>query len=141
MENVQSDVQKSVEAKTGDLSKPNYLWMAIFFGLGCLFLLASVTALPFIIISPGSFNMYFSLASTFLILSVSFYYGPLNYLKSLFERKNLLISSLYIGSTIASLSTIFLKSGYLWSIGLVIIQAVSLSFFILQAFSGGENAS
>jgi hypothetical protein len=85
--------------------------------------------------------MYFSLASTFLLISISFYYGPLNYFKSLFEKEKILISTLYLVSTIASLSTIFIKSGYLWSIGLIVIQAVSLSFFIIQVFSGGNNAS
>ena len=134
-------MKKTVDEKTRDLAKPNYLWMAICFALGCLFLFASLTALPFIIISPGTFNMYFSLVSFFLILSISFYYGPLNYFKQLFETKNIIISLLYIGSTIASLSTIFIKTGYLWSIGLVVVQAFSLSFFLLQAFYGGEKAS
>jgi hypothetical protein len=118
---VSSELQKKVEAKTGDLTKPNYVWMAIFFGISCLFLLAAVTSLPFILISPAGFNMYFSLASSCMLVSVSFYYGPLNYLKTLFEKKNIMISMLYICSTIASLFTIFSKAGYLWSIGLVIL--------------------
>jgi hypothetical protein len=135
-----SKLQEKIEAKTGDLTKPNYVWMAVFFALGCLFLLAAVTSLPFILISPAGFNMYFSLASSSLLISVSFYYGPLNYLKTLFEKKNIMISMLYIGSTIASLFTIISKAGYLWSIGLVILQTVSLSFFGLQFFTSGENA-
>ena len=114
--------------------------MAISFALGCLFLLAAATSLPFILISPAGFNMYFSLASTFMLLSVSFYYGPINYLKILFDRKNIMISMLYVGSTIASLMTIFTKAGYLWSIGLVVLQTVSLSFFGLQFLTSGENA-
>lgn len=114
-------IQKKVESKTGDLTKPNYVWMAIFFAIGCLFLLAAFTSLPFILISPAGFNMYFSLASTSMLISVSFYYGPINYLKTLFDRKNIMISMLFIGSTLASLFTIFSKAGYLWSIGLVIL--------------------
>ena len=114
--------------------------MAIFFSIGCLFLLAAFTALPFILISPAGFDMYFSLASTSMLISVSFYYGPMNYLRQLFEKKNLMVSLLFVFSTLASLSTIFIKSGYLWSIGLVILQGISLSFFVLQLFSGGDNA-
>ena len=121
LDSVTSSVQKSVEEKTGDLSQPNYLWMAITFAVGCLFLLAALTSLPFILISPGGFNLYFSLATSSLMLSVSFYYGPKNYLKTLFEKKNIAISTLFIVSTLASLSTIFVKAGYLWSIGLVIL--------------------
>ena len=120
-ESLATDAQKAVESKTGDLRQPNYVWMAIFFACGCLFLLAAFTSLPFILISPAAFNMYFSLASTSMLVSVSFYYGPLNYFKHLFERKNIMISALYIGATLASLSTIFVKTSYLWSIGLVII--------------------
>ena len=115
------NVQGKIEEKTGDLTKPNYTWMAIFFAIGCLFLLAAFTALPFILISPAGFNMYFSLASTSMLISVSFYYGPMNYAKQLFEKKNLMVSMLFVCSTLASLSTIFVKGGYLWSIGLVIL--------------------
>ena len=86
MEDVQGKVQEAVEAKTGDLNKPNYLWMTIFFGISCLFGLAAFTALPFILFSPASFNMYFSLCTSNLLIAVSFYYGPITYFKSLFER-------------------------------------------------------
>ena len=110
-----------MEAKTGDLTKPNYLFMAIFFAVGCLFLLAAFTALPFILISPAGFNMYFSMASTCMLISVSFYYGPCNYLKTLFSRKNAMISLLYLCSTFLSLYAIFRGSSYLWTILLVII--------------------
>jgi hypothetical protein len=114
--------------------------MAIFFAIGCLFLLAAFTALPFILISPASFNMYFSLASSCMLTSVSFYYGPINYMKRLFERQNIVISVLYIVATLASLVAIVRPAGYLWSIGLVVIQTVAISFFVLQIFSGGEDA-
>ena len=95
--------------------------MSIFFAIGSLFLLAAFTALPFILISPAGFNMYFSLSSTCMMISVSFYYGPMVYFKSLFEKEKIMISTLYIVATVASLSTIFTGAGYLWSIGLVVI--------------------
>ena len=120
-----------MEEKTGDLGKPNYVWMAIAFGIGCLFLLAAITSLPFLLISPKGFNMYFSLASASFLISVSFYYGPLIYLKHLFAKENLLISLLYLGSTLCSIYTIIFGAGYLWSIALVVIQTLSLGFFII----------
>merc|ERR1719453_1607631 len=112
MVGVGENVQKAVEAKTGDLTKPNYLWMTIFFAISCLFGLAAFTALPFILFSPASFNMYFSLCTSSLLIAVSFYYGPITYFKSLFERQNLQITVLYIGSTLASLSTIIWGASY-----------------------------
>ena len=121
MTEIGASVQGKIEEKTGDLTKPNYIWMGIFFAIGCLFLLAAFTSLPFILISPAGFNMYFSLFSTSMLISVSFYYGPLNYIKQLFEKKNIMVSMLFVVSTLASLMTIFTKAGYLWSIGLVVL--------------------
>ena len=118
---MQADVTKKIEEKTGSLSQPNYLWMAIFFAIGCLFLMAAMTALPFFLLSPSGFNTYFSLASTCMLVSVSFFYGPLNYIKKLYARENLLISVIYTASTAASLASMFFAYGYLYSIALAII--------------------
>ena len=141
LESVQGEAIKAIEEKTGDLSQPNYLWMAIFFALGCFFLMAAMTALPFFIISPSGFNTYFSLASSCLMISVSFFYGPWNYLKKLYARENIIISVLYSASTVASLLSMFTHTGYLYSIALAVTQVVALAFFILQVVSGGENAN
>jgi hypothetical protein len=48
---------------------------------------------------------------------------------------------MYIGSTLASLWTIFFGSSYLWSIGLVLLQGTAVAFFMMQVFAGGEAAS
>ena len=133
-------MQSAVKAKTGDLTKPNYLWMTIFFAISCLFGLFAFTALPFILFSPASFNMYFSLCTMSLLITVSFYYGPIIYFKSLFERQNLVITLLYLASNLACISTIFFGASYFYSIGLLILQAVAVAFFILRVFAGGENA-
>ena len=114
--------------------------MTIFFGISCLFGLAAFTALPFVLFSPGAFNMYFTLCTASMLIAVSFYYGPLNYFKSLFEKQNRMITLLYIGSTLANLSTIVMGAGYLWSLGLLALQGTACFFFIVRVFSGGENA-
>lgn len=51
-----------------------------------------------------------------------------------------MITCLYIVSNLACLSTIFIGASYLTSIGLLILQGVSVAFFILRVFAGGENA-
>ena len=95
--------------------------MFVWFSLGCLFLFASLTCLPFVILSPSGFNMYFSLSSFCFITSVSFYHGPCVYLRKLFcDMSTLPISLLYIGSTIGSLyCSFFSKLGYLYTMGLI----------------------
>ena len=75
-----------------------------------------------------------------MMISVSFFYGPMVYFKSLFEKDKIMISTLYMVATLASLSTIFTGAGYLWSIGLVIIQGTSLFYFVMQVVRGGDNA-
>ena len=125
-----------------EYSKPNYYMMFVFFGLGALFLMASLSSLPFIIIAPSGFNMYFSLASFSFLVSVSFFHGPCVYLqKILFDRSTLPISLLYLVSTMGSLyCSFFTKLGYLYTLGMIAIQALSVSFFVLQTWTGGHNA-
>ena len=116
-------LNKKIESTTEEYSKPNYVMMTVFFGIGCLFLLTSLTSLPFIILAPAGFNLYFSMSSFCFLTSVSFYYGPCVYLKKLFcDRSTLPISVLYIGSTLASLYfSMFGKIGYLYTLGMIAI--------------------
>ena len=135
-------INKKVEEKTEEYCKPNYTMMAMFFAAGCLFLLASLTSLPLVILSPASFNMYFTLSSACFLLSVSFYYGPCVYLKKLVCNKtNLPISLLYLSSTGASLYfTFFAKIGYLYTMGMIGVQGLSVFFFVFQAWTSGDRA-
>jgi len=135
-------INNKKEELTEEYSKPNYMMMFMFFASGCLFLLASMTALPFLLFSPAGFNMYFSLASFCFLTSVSFYHGPCNYLKKLFfETANLPITLLYLGSTGAALYfSIFGKIGYFYTLGLIGLQALSVVFFIIQAWTSGDKA-
>ena len=89
-------LDKELDLATEEYSKPNYVMMILFFGAGCLFLLASLTSLPFLLLSPSGFNMYFSMSSLCFLCSVGYYYGPCIYLKKLFgERQNMFISFLF----------------------------------------------
>ena len=135
-------LDKELDAKTEEYSKPNYVMMILFFGAGCLFLLASLTSLPFLLLSPSGFNMYFSMSSFCFLSSVGYYYGPCIYLKKLFgEKQNMFISFLYIGSTAAALYTsLFYRIGYLYTLGLIIVQALSVFFFVFQAWTSGDRA-
>ena len=103
--------------------------------------MAAMTSLPFFLLSPSGFNIYFSLASTCMLTAVAFFYGPLIYIKKLYARENLLISILYTASTIISLCSLIIKMGYMYSIALAVLQMVSLAFFLMQVVAGGESAS
>ena len=141
-EETEKAVKEKLDKANEEYSKPNYTMMIAFFGLGCLFLMASLTALPFVIISPSGFSLYFSMSSFCFLTSVSFYHGPCNYLKKLIcNSTNLPISIMYIGSTAANLYfSLFKQIGYLYTMGMIAIQALSVAFFVLQTWTGGDNA-
>mmetsp|Transcript_37771 Transcript_37771/g.36216 ORF Transcript_37771/g.36216 Transcript_37771/m.36216 type:complete len:116 (+) Transcript_37771:284-631(+) len=112
-----------------------------FFVVGCLFLLLSLTFLPLIIVSPAKFNLFFSLGSIFIQLSLAFFYGPRTYLQMLFKKENLIISLLYIASVLLAFYSSLIWGNYLSSLLILVIQVVTLAYFILQAFYGGSSAT
>ena len=73
-----------INGKIETYSQPNYFMMLVWFAAGSMFMLASITALPFVMLAPSGFNMYFSLGNLCYLTSVSFYHGPCVYLKTLF---------------------------------------------------------
>lgn len=152
-EELQSKVTSAID--TGH----NYYAFGAFFVVGALFLLLSFTMLPLIFISPNKFNLFFSLGSFFIQLSLAFFHGPLNYIKILFKKENMVISGLYFGALVFSVYTSLFWGTYLTAILLVIIQVsintifgkyllnqislqiVSLAYFLMQTFTGGETAT
>ena len=100
---------------------PNYKTAAVFFIASGLFFLAAFTALPFFVVSPGSFNLYFCFGSIFLQLALSFFYGPLAYLQKLFSGQNRIISGIYICALLVDLYFIWTGAGYLMTLLLVAI--------------------
>ena len=116
--------------------------MCTFIVVGVIFLFACFTSLPFLLISPAGFNLYFSLSSASFLIAVAFFYGPCNYLQRLFcNWSTLPITLLYIGSTLGALyCSIVIQVGYLYNLGLIGLQAFSIFFFIFQAWTSGERA-
>jgi len=100
-------------------SGPNYYAFAAFFGVGCLFLLLSLTFVPLILISPAKFNLFFSLGSLFLQIAMAFYYGPLTYLQIIFKRENLAISTVYVASLLFTLYASFFWGTYISALLLI----------------------
>ena len=106
-----------------------------------LFFFAAFTALPFILITPRSFNLYFCFGSIFLQIALAFFYAPAVYLRKLFAEQNRAISGVYIISLLINLYFIMSGAGYLVTILMVALQACALFYFVMQAVGGGEMAS
>lgn len=114
--NMKNTVVSAIDSGT------NYYAFATFFIVGCLFLLLAFTFLPVILIAPAKFNMFFSLGSFFMQLSLAFFHGPLNYIKIIFTKENLLISLLYVGSMLFAIYSALFWGNYFSSILIVGLQ-------------------
>ena len=103
------------ELETG----PNYKFAGAFFIISVLFFLAAFTALPFIVIAPSSFNLYFCFGSIFLQLALAFVYSPMVYIRKLFGSENRIISGIYICALLVDMYFIWAGAGYLLTLLLV----------------------
>ena len=98
---------------------PDYKIAAGFLLFSVLFFFAAFTALPFILVSPRSFNLYFCFGSIFLQMALAFYYAPVVYLRKLFSSEGRIISVVYILALFLDLYFIWAGAGYLISLVLV----------------------
>jgi hypothetical protein len=121
---ITSDANKTLNEATSHprLSQPNYFLFGVFLMVSGIFLLLSLTFLPLILISPNKFNLFFSLCSFFLQLSMASFKGPIPYLKILFTPQNLLISALYLCSLFLAIYSSLIWGTYLSALLMVSLQ-------------------
>ena len=114
-------------------SEPNYKLAGVFLTLSVLFFFATMTMLPLMLISPGSFNIYFCLGSVSLQLALAFFFSPMKYLKRLFSGANWFPSLFYISALVADLFFIVTGTDYFWNMILIAIQSLALAWFVIEA--------
>lgn len=121
---ITSDANKTLNEVTSHprLTEPNYFLFGVFLMVSGIFLLLSLTFLPLILISPNKFNLFFSLCSFFLQLSMASFKGPIPYLMMLFTRQNLLISALYLCSLFLAIYSSLIWGTYLSALLMVSLQ-------------------
>merc|ERR1719188_2114563 len=120
---------------------PDYKIASVFLFFSVLFFFAAFTALPFILISPKSFNLYFCFGSIFLQLALAFFYAPATYLRKLFSEEYRIISVVYITSLVIDLYFIWAGTGYIMSLLLVVLQGGALAYYVMGAVGGAERAN
>jgi hypothetical protein len=92
-------------------------YAVVFLAISILFFLAAIMALPMVLLSPGSFNLYFCMGSLNLQVALAFWYGPLTYVKTkLFTSENRIVSGVYVLSLIVCVYFIASGAGYLMSL-------------------------
>ena len=107
----------------------NYFAFIAFFVVGCLFLLLALTFLPLILISPSKFNLFFSLGSIFIQLSLAFFHGPLTYLKKLLNKENLVISILYFSAVFMAFYSSMIWGTYFFSLIILVLQVMNYTSY------------
>ena len=113
----------------------------VFLLISGLFFFAAIAALPMVLLSPGSFNLYFLFGSLNLQAAFAFWYGPLSYFKSMFEEGKQLVSTIYFCSLLLCLYIALFKGGYLLSIVGIAVQVTALMVIVKQAISGPSEMS
>jgi len=104
------------------VQEKNYYAFGAFFIVGALFLFLSLTFLPLIFIAPNKFNMFFSLGSFFIHLALAFFHGPINYVKILFKKENIMISVFYVVSLVFAIYSSIIWGTYLSALLVVALQ-------------------
>jgi hypothetical protein len=90
--------------------------------VGGIFLLMAFTCLPMILISPNSFNLFFSIGSFFVILALAFFYGPVEYLNNIFKGEARMISLTYLCCLFFSIYFSVFNGAYLYSLIVCVLQ-------------------
>ena len=71
-------------------------YFMIFLGVAVLFFGLAFLFLPVVYLYPYKFALLFTLGSINVIIGLSFYHGPLAYLKVMFSRDKWMFSAVYI---------------------------------------------
>ena len=100
---------------------PDYTVAFCFLLFSILFFGMAVTSLPWIIISPKKFNLYFVFGSLFLQVSMAFYNGPVAYLRKIFSGNNCYIMVLYFASLFVNLYMLWEGTGYIMALVMIAV--------------------
>jgi hypothetical protein len=105
-------------------SSPNYKIALASVACGALFFLMAIFSLPYIILSPQSFTMFFTLSMICLITALAYFNGPLVYMKKLSEKKNIFASAVLVGSILMSLYFSLIQTSYVFSLLFCFIEVI-----------------
>ena len=91
--------------------------------------------------SPASFAFPYCLSTLFFVTSVGFVRGMKTHLAGFFKRDKVMFSGLYLISTVITLLMAWWKVPYVLMMIVVVLQFVTLAWFLISFVPGGTNAS
>ncbi|KAJ8943101.1 hypothetical protein NQ318_009175 [Aromia moschata] len=110
---------------------------AVCTGMGILCFSLSLMYIPVLLFKARKFALLFTLGSTFFIMSFSFLWGPVAFLKHMVAKDRILITVVYGGTLVATLyCALHLQSTPLTVI-FAIFQIVTLCWTVISNIPGG----
>lgn len=135
--NTSQTVQETVNATAQYQDTRVALVFAVISGL---FFILAMMALPMVVLSPASFNLYFVFGSLNLQAAFAFWYGPFAFVKSMFSEGKRLIYCVYMCSVGLCLYIALFQGGYILSLVAILVQVVSLAWVAKTAVFGAPDA-
>ena len=131
LSNASSAIQGRVEGAM-DTGR-NWGYFTIFLLAGGFFFFLAFTMLPMIFISPSKFTLSFTLGSVCIMLALAFLRNPLKYLKSLFEKDRIIVSTAYICSLLLGLYASLISGSYFLAVLAIFVEVrISLNLGLLS---------
>ncbi|CAD7927113.1 unnamed protein product [Amoebophrya sp. A25] len=123
-----------------DFTIPTSTWIqfAVLLGLGLFFLFLSSLALPFIVVAPQKFASLFTLGSLFCMGAFVSLRGWSRFRKHALgtARKT---TFCYVLSLVITLYFTMWSPSYFFALGAVILQLISLLYFLFSYIPGGQR--
>ncbi|KRT79219.1 hypothetical protein AMK59_7087 [Oryctes borbonicus] len=111
--------------------------ICILMGIVCFFL--SAMFIPVLLLKARKFSLLFTLGSLFFILSFSFLWGPVAYLKHMFSRARLLLTLTYGSTLIATLYFALHLQSTPFTVLFAVGQIVTLLWAVVSNIPGGST--
>eukprot|EP00833_Pecoramyces_ruminatium_P017225 jgi/Orpsp1_1/1191257/evm.model.d7180000084459.1 len=114
-----------------------YVTFLIFCGAGGFCFVLAIFSLS--LLNPKKFAALFTFGSVLIMLSFGILNGPKTQLKSLLVKERLPYTIIYIISMILTLYAAVIKSSFIWTIIISIVQLLALLWFIFTYLPNGTS--
>ena len=117
----------------------NYTKALMCFGVCLLLMFLSLTTIFRIVTNPASFVLVFTMAVISGLAGLALWNGPQAYARKLFEKQNIIKTSILFGSMILALWFSLINESYLLSLIFTVLEFNALMLFFCNTFPMGRG--
>jgi hypothetical protein len=111
----------------------------ICFGLGILIELVSLFSIASLVIHPSHFAVTYTLGNILLLLATGFLVGFTRQLKSVFDKKRWIASTVFLSSMLMTLISALVLRKSLLSLIFIIVQGCALAWYVASYIPWGQT--